>query len=217
MAIGLSYLLPILLCAPTYITLTITEKTITENKQDFILYHTDLNEIFKKDKTLLKMNFWIYAVFIKLLPCCILTVISCWLVNTLFKAKKRKRVLHGHDCYPLTESGKSNRRKVSKAERRADRTTRMLVAVLLLFLVTEFPQGIFGLLIGIKGKDLFLECYQSYGEIMDILALINGAINFILYCCMNRMFRTTFGQLFKDKILAQWAPTASSEAQTSYV
>ncbi|RZC00588.1 7TM GPCR Srw and/or 7tm 1 domain containing protein, partial [Asbolus verrucosus] len=217
LAIGLSYLLPVVLCAPTYFTFTITRQEITENNEKYILYHTDLNDVFKRDKTLLKINFWIYAVFIKLLPCCILTAISCWLIYTLFKAKKRKRILHGHDCHPLTQNGKETRRKASKAERRADRTTKMLVAVLFLFLVTEFPQGIFALLIGIKGKDLFLQCYQLYGEIMDILALINGAINFILYCCMNRMFRATFGQLFKHKILAQWAPAPPSEIHTSYV
>jgi hypothetical protein len=156
--------------------------------------------MFKANNTLLKINFWIYAVIIKLLPCCILTVISCWLIRTVFNAKKRKQVLWSYDCYPLTETG-TKKREVSKTERRADRTTKMLVAVLILFLITEFPQGIFAFLIGIKGKHLFLECYQLYGELMDILALINEAINFILYCFMNRMFRTTFGQVFKNKIL----------------
>lgn len=210
MAIALSYIIPIILCSPNFVTFTITAEKITENNQLVTLYHTDLNESLKKNLNLLRLQFWIYAVFIKLLPCCILTGISCWLINTLFKAKKRNQVLRSYDSVPLREM-----RKPSKAERRADRTTKMLVAVLILFLVTEFPQGIFALLIGVKGKDLFLTCYGKYGELMDILALINGAINFILYCCMNRMFRTTFGQLFKHKILAQWAP--ASEVHTTYV
>lgn len=214
LAIGISYLLPVILCAPAYFTITLSEQKIREDNQTFILYHTDLNEMFKNDKTLLKINFWIYAVFLKLLPCCILTVISCWLIYTLFKAKKRHKALRSYDCVPLREN-KETKKKASKAERRADRTTKMLLAVLFLFLITEFPQGIFGLFIGIQGKDLFLGCYQMYGEVMDILALINGAINFILYCCMNRMFRSTFGKLFKHKILAPWAP--ASEIHTSYV
>lgn len=155
--------------------------------------------------------------FIKLLPCIILTIISCWLIRTLFKAKKRKQVLRGYDSYPLTTNGKDMKRKVSKAERRADRTTKMLIAVLLLFLLTEFPQGIFAFFIGLKGKDLFLICYQQYGEVMDIMALLNGSINFILYCCMNRMFRATFGQLFKNKILTKWVSAPPSEVHTTYV
>jgi hypothetical protein len=41
---------------------------------------------------------------------------------------------------------------------------------------------------------------------MDILALINSAINFILYCAMSRQFRTTFNQLFRPKWLDRWLP-----------
>lgn len=162
-------------------------------------------------------NFWMYAVVIKLLPCCILTIISTWLIRTLFKAKKRKQVLKGYSTCPMASEGCSESRKKSKAERRADRTTRMLVAVLFLFLVTEFPQGLFALYMGMKGKCVFLMCYQNFGEIMDILALLNGAINFILYCCMNRMFRATFGQLFKHKILYKWSPASQSDVHTTYV
>lgn len=42
--------------------------------------------------------------------------------------------------------------RVSRLDRRTDRTTMLLVAVLILFLITEFPQGILGLLSGILGK-----------------------------------------------------------------
>lgn len=34
---------------------------------------------------------------------------------------------------------------------------------------------------------------------MDILALINSAINFILYCVMSRQFRKTFRILFRPR------------------
>ncbi|KAJ8979156.1 hypothetical protein NQ317_006348 [Molorchus minor] len=124
----------------------------------------------KKEK---KQIFFANYVFIKLLPCIILTIITCWLIKTLFMAKRRKQVLRGYDSYPLTNNGKD-------------------------------------------GKDMFLVCYQKYGEVMDIMALLNGSINFILYCCMNRMFRTTFGQLFKHKILARWTSSSPSEIHTMH-
>lgn len=208
--------MPVILCIPTYFTFTITSKEIIEDKK-YILYHTDLSETFKNDKILLKINFWIYAVLIKLLPCCILTLISCWLIRTLFRAKTRRRVLRDYEAYPLKVNCNNGKRKPTKSERRADRTTKMLVAVLLLFLIAEFPQGIFSLFIGMEGKILFLGCYQHYSHIMDILALLNGAINFILYCCMNRLFRTTFGQLFTYKILAPLTANTPSEVHTTYV
>lgn len=94
----------------------------------------------------------------------------------------------------------------------------MLVAVLLLFLVTEIPQGILGLLSGVLGECFFRNCYHNFGEVMDILALLNGAINFILYCSMSRQFRTTFGHLFKPRIMKKWQPaTQQTDVQSTYV
>uniref|UniRef100_A0A182T693 G-protein coupled receptors family 1 profile domain-containing protein n=1 Tax=Anopheles maculatus TaxID=74869 RepID=A0A182T693_9DIPT len=83
-----------------------------------------------------------------------------------------------------------------KTDRRADRTTTLLVAVLLLFLFTEFPQGILGLLSGILEKCFFRRCYGLFGEVMDLLALINAAIGFVLYGLMSKQFRTSFKSVF---------------------
>ncbi|KAK3930327.1 Sex peptide receptor-related protein 2 [Frankliniella fusca] len=49
---------------------------------------------------------------------------------------------------------------------------------------------------GVLGRCFFRRCYQLFGEALDILALLNGAINFILYCAMSRQYRQTFRQLF---------------------
>lgn len=103
------------------------------------------------DGSLYQINFWVHAVLIKLLPCVILTVISAWLIRALYRANSRKKALKGYSACPANAvvngignvfTRKSTKR--SKAERRTDRTTKMLVAVLLLFLLTEFPQGILG-------------------------------------------------------------------------
>lgn len=72
----------------------------------------------------------------------------------------------------------------------------LLVAVLLLFLITEFPQGILGLLSAIMGKCFFSRCYSLFGELMDLLALINAAVGFVLYGLMSKQFRTSFKSLF---------------------
>ena len=48
-----------------------------------------------------------------------------------------------------------------------------------------------GLLSAIWGKQFFIECYNPVGEIMDMMALTNSAINFILYCLMSSQFRLT--------------------------
>lgn len=87
-------------------------------------------------------------------------------------------------------------KRPSKCQRRTDRTTMLLVAVLILFLITEFPQGILGLLSGILEKCFFAQCYNLMGEMMDLLALINAAIGFVLYGLMSKQFRTSFKSVF---------------------
>lgn len=46
---------------------------------------------------------------------------------------------------------------------------------------------------------------------MDILALINSGINFILYCSMSRQFRSTFNLLFRPKFLDKWLPVSQDD------
>ncbi|ODM88012.1 Sex peptide receptor [Orchesella cincta] len=46
-------------------------------------------------------------------------------------------------------------------------------------------------------RDIFFRsCYMPLADLMDFFALLNSAINFILYCAMSRKFRETFSKLF---------------------
>ena len=56
-------------------------------------------------------------------------------------------------------------------------------------------QGILGMLSAILGQKFFLECYNPVGEMMDMMALINSAANYILYCLMSSDFRQTLRKL----------------------
>lgn len=71
-------------------------------------------------------------------------------------------------------------------------TTRLLIAVMILFLVCEFPAGILSALCAILGQDFFDNVYQPMGSLTDLFALINSSVNFILYCFMSTQFRVTF-------------------------
>lgn len=131
------------------------------------------------------INFWIYAVMLKLLPCGALTGLSFALIQELLRAARRRAQLM-----------KNTSGRGADAEKQADRVTKMLLAILVLFLASEFPQGILGLLTVIPDSGFF-PCYQKLGEIMDMLVLFNSAINFLLYCAMSQQFRDTFSELFK--------------------
>ncbi|KAL1502261.1 hypothetical protein ABEB36_007427 [Hypothenemus hampei] len=208
-----SFILPLFLCLPQFTVFKVRSLDIEEKNLTYTVYKVDLSDVVNRHKFLLKVCFWFYSIFLKLLPCVILIVISMWLIRTLFRAKKGRQVLKSYDNNMLISNGK-DAKKHTKYERRADRTTKMLVAILFLFLLTELPQGLFALVIALKGKELFVTCYQHYGSIMDFCALLNGSINFILYCCMNRMFRITFGHLFRNKILSKWVQPTVSDTPT---
>ncbi|XP_067013701.2 G-protein coupled receptor dmsr-1 [Anabrus simplex] len=229
-AIACAYIISPLLCIPFYMAFTIqngevlvdSEGQIVQNKsyanepgyRNETYYIVNLSELGgAQDGLLFNINFWMYSVVIKIIPCIALSILSLRLIAALLEAKKRRQNLTSKPALPSSSSNEGSKmlkkpNRQADKDRQTDRTTRMLLAVLLLFLITEFPQGILGLLSGILGNSFFNNCYMKLGEVMDILALINSAINFILYCAMSRQFRTTFSLMFKPKILNRWLPVS---------
>ncbi|XP_026320923.1 sex peptide receptor-like isoform X2 [Hyposmocoma kahamanoa] len=205
-AILASFILPPILCIPTFMVFDIHTKNLTDPGGP-IAYHVDAD----REGILYKATFWVHAVLMKLLPCSILTVISIWLIRALYNANLHQKNLRNYSACPAAE--KMVKRQ-HKADKRTDRTTKMLLAVLLLFLVTELPQGILGLMSGLLGWCFFKRCYDLFGELMDFLALVNGAINFVLYCTMSRQFRQTFRQLLLQPHLARFMPEKPSQTDS---
>lgn len=178
---------------------------VLEPNGPMILYHVDSDE----EGQLYQINFWVHAVVIKLLPCCILTVISLWLIKEVHSANEHQKKVRVYN--PCAANDKLLKRQC-RGDKRTNRTTKMLVAVLLLFLVTELPNGILGLMSGTLGRCFFKRCYNLFGELMDALALLNGAINFVLYCSMSRQFRMTFRQLMWRANIQRWPPPQASHS-----
>lgn len=152
------------------------------------LYTVQTSHLAENNKYLYNFNFWIYSVVIKLIPCIALTILSLRLIGALLEAKRRRKQLTSNSSTMKQLSsvnGKSSsssasgdlksqkKRKNSKTlekERQTDRTTRMLLAVLLLFLLTEFPQGILGLLNAVLEKPFFFNCYLKLGEYLFLIS-----------------------------------------------
>ena len=55
------------------------------------------------------------------------------------------------------------------------------------------------MLSAILGEKFLVSCYNPLGEVMDMLALTNCSINFILYCLMSTQFRTTLLSYIRPK------------------
>lgn len=111
------------------------------------------------------VSFAVYGVFLKLVPCVLLTFFSYKLIKALVQTKKRTRLLLNTSITldVVDENNRKKQRQIEK-EQQTDRTTRMLLAVLLLFLITEFPQAILGLLSVLYGVQFEKECYRPLGK-----------------------------------------------------
>uniref|UniRef100_A0A915LFR6 G-protein coupled receptors family 1 profile domain-containing protein n=1 Tax=Meloidogyne javanica TaxID=6303 RepID=A0A915LFR6_MELJA len=72
-----------------------------------------------------------------------------------------------------------------------DETGEIIVAV---FLITELPQGILVIWMGIKPQVRFAMAQLS--NILDFLSLLNSSVNFLLYATMSNLFRHEFLQTF---------------------
>ena len=148
------------------------------------LYYPTIRSFSAADAILVDVNNWLQAVLVKLLPCFMLTTLTLLLVHAMHKAYRKRLKLKSQG-------------RVSESDRHSEhnRTTRMLLAVVVLFTLTELPQGILTLM------NIFVDCFTSVvyyklGDLLDIMALINNAINFVLYCIMSTQFRNTFWQIF---------------------
>lgn len=170
----LTYILCPFICIPLFLSIDITKMNAFINGEGKVIFKPKLNQTnlrnatiyfanYKQNTILKDISFYVYGVVIKLVPCILLTVLSILLIIELLAAKERRKKL----LNPTADNGvvkKKIQQRHLDREKQADRTTKMLLAVLLLFLMVEFPQAIFGLLNHIVGEKFDRECYQPLGK-----------------------------------------------------
>ncbi|VDL83488.1 unnamed protein product, partial [Nippostrongylus brasiliensis] len=96
------------------------------------------------------------------IPCGLLLWFTVALVLKLRKTDEKRNYLYS----------KSFRKHIKKTTV-PDRTTYMLIIMLVVFLVTELPQGFLALLNGVYTTDVNNYIYQHVGELFDLLSLVN--------------------------------------------
>ena len=186
--IAFVYVFSSVICIPNFLSTTHSKKIYLPKPQpnvsSFDYYGLSSSDIVLSNPALEKWNYWIQAFLIKLIPCALLTILTILLIIAMTKANKRRMQLKSQ-----------GRKDESERAREHNRTTMMLLAVVGLFLLTEFPQGILTLC-NIFIENFVDEVYWPLGDLLDIMALLNNSINFVLYCTMSRQFRDTFVATF---------------------
>ena len=191
LAVGLTCLCVAIICIPNYlvntkktasINETVTFANGTNGTQEMQFYEFTSTHI--AEPYLSKINYWIQALLIKLIPCTLLTLLTILLIVAMHQANQRRMKLKSQG-------------KKAESDRAGEhnRTTGMLLAVVALFLLTELPQGILTLC-NIFIPSFFENVYWPLGDLLDMLAMLNNSINFVLYCTMSRQFRDTFVDIF---------------------
>lgn len=130
---------------------------------------------------LVTVAFWITGIGFKVLPCILLALMIGLLVKQL--ANVRRRHLR------LTHRGNMVEKRRKEP---SERTTRMLITLVSVFLATELPQGLAAVASGIFSNHFRIHIYNSIGDLLDLFSLINSTVSFVIYCSMSQQFRDTF-------------------------
>ena len=139
------------------------------------IYKLENLQIYLKNSTTVNtINVWLFILIGKILPCLFMCLFGGLLLQTLGESKKLSKSLKQTSC--------SQRMRAHK------RTTTMLLAIVLMFLLAELPSGVL-VFVSAYVEGFFMDYYLLFADTIDILSLINNSVNFIMYCSMSRQFR----------------------------
>lgn len=128
----------------------------------------------------LLMRKYLYFVFVFLIPLSTIIVCKTLIIQKLYTVRKRKRLL-----------GNS-----SKLNRSSNAINFLLLSIVFVFLITQFPYFIFNVLYSWFGIGLMANLRaRQYLAINNLLSVINASSTFILYAFFDRKFRQV-GQHF---------------------
>lgn len=138
--------------------------------------------------------YWFRIVFIHLVPCSILVTVNAALVRAMRAASRRRKQLLS---FGSSSHQPMQLRRKSECRRLADSnvTTAMLVAVVGVFLLVEFPLAVLFILVivenSIRTPLIEPEVGETASMFINLMILFSYSTNFFIYCGMSTQFRST--------------------------
>ncbi|GAA35193.2 probable G-protein coupled receptor B0563.6 [Clonorchis sinensis] len=162
---------------------------------------------------MLVFNFWSQATVYKILPCFLLATLTVLLIYELRLATRRRKKLHClrermhgqnllSDCQ-TQQMPQGKRHDERNQQYNENRTTSLLLTILIFFLIVEMPQGVLVICLHLI-PDFYERVYRHLGDFIDFTTLVNEAINFVIYTTMSQQFRLTFCKVFYIKRIKCW-------------
>ncbi|EGT48282.1 hypothetical protein CAEBREN_29038 [Caenorhabditis brenneri] len=176
-AIVVIYVSVIFLCIPLHLTSEVTE--VSENEGCAERYPSLRNQVayqlaYTQSIWLRNVNFWLFYLTAKVVPSIILCLMTCMILDQL----KKIQVL-------------SSRFSNVERDKQHSRTTNMILAIMVLFIIVELPQGVLAVLSTISDVKLIYEL----GDLTELFTLLTSIIIFTLLCSMNGKIRSAFKEL----------------------
>lgn len=172
-ATAVVYLTSIIVMIPNYVS---NEIVLLPNMNTSAFGIKELKLGTPQTELVIFTNMLTYAVLAKVLPCVLILIFSgSLLYNMGIKSTRRRQRL--------------------STSRQHFKTNRMLLAVLVMFIFTELPQGIF-LILSATVPYFYDTVSYPLGDLIDFVSLLNNAINFVLYCVMSQQFREKFFNIY---------------------
>ena len=140
---------------------------------------------------------WLYGVIFKIVPSGLMLVLSILMIKELRKATKRHEGIT-KASFKTTNSPGYNR------------TTIMLLAIVFIYMATEVPIAITSFVAGLEGGEshfFYFLLYSYIGDLIDLIALLNGTLNFFVYYGLSKQFRETFTKVFFGKLCKKYSTT----------
>ena len=132
---------------------------------------------------------WIRVVFIHLVPCASLVIFNLLLYHVMRMAQAKHQLLL-----------RQNRRSECRRLVETNAATMMLLTVVGVFLLVEFPMAVLMIVMIVENTfELYIleiETKDFVSFIINQFILFSYPVNFFIYCAMSRQFRQTFKRLF---------------------
>ncbi|KAH7717445.1 Protein DMSR-6 [Aphelenchoides avenae] len=187
------------LCIPA-ICLHSIERVSLPTETTSALYRINLSGVGPLQAcSLFKINLWLSGFFFKILPCAMMLIVTVALLRTLKQSKRCRTVL-------LADTRRSSSAGLMIPK---ERTTKIIVVLLSAFLFTELPQGLLSVVNALFPHEIQWFVYLNFGELLDILSLINCNTCFVVYVATSPRYRMSLAKVIK-RLLGQAQTSAAS-------
>lgn len=134
----------------------------------------------------------------KIIPCLALTYVSIRLIIALARNRRKRQEMDASSFRLSTTSTSSTAvdqtaivKKDENESAEFDKTTFMLLLVLVVFLVTELPASVFVTLEIFLKEKYYAECRGPAHYLILMMYYINGTFTFVVYISMSTRYRET--------------------------